>query len=85
MPKNGPYIWREVNDFRKMKSILTFSKWTKINVQKWLAEKVLNKCNYDVNKNSIDKTDDKNDKLLEYLMKENKEIKDMILEIVKGK
>jgi len=38
-----------------------------------------------VNKNSIDKTDDKNDKLLEYLMKENKEIKDMILEIVKGK
>jgi len=24
-----------------MKSILTFQKWTKINVQKWLAEKVL--------------------------------------------
>jgi hypothetical protein len=43
-----------------------------------------NKCNYDVNKNSIAKTDDKNDKLIEYLMKENKEIKDMILEIVKN-
>jgi len=37
-----------------------------------------NKCNYDVNKNSIEKTDDKNDKLIEYLMKENKEIKDSI-------
>jgi len=27
--------------FRKMKSILIFPKWTKINVQKWLAKKVL--------------------------------------------
>ena len=43
-----------------------------------------NKCNYDVNKNTIEKTDDKNEKLIEYLMKENKEIKDMILEIVKN-
>jgi hypothetical protein len=24
-----------------MKSILTFQKWTKINVQKWVAQKVL--------------------------------------------
>jgi hypothetical protein len=30
------------------------------------------------------KPDDKNDKLIEYLMKENKEIKEMILEIVKN-
>jgi hypothetical protein len=32
----------------------------------------------------IEKSDDKNDKLIEYLMKENKEIKEMILEIVKN-
>jgi predicted RNA-binding Zn-ribbon protein involved in translation (DUF1610 family) len=36
------------------------------------------------NVNAIEKTDDKNDKLIEYLMKENKEIKEMILEIVKN-
>jgi len=38
-------------------------------------------CN---NTTIIEKTDDKNDKLIEYLMKENKEIKEMILEIVKN-
>jgi hypothetical protein len=39
-----------------------------------------NKC---VNKN-VTNNDDKNDKLIEYLMKENKEMKDLILEIVKN-
>ena len=34
--------------------------------------------------NCIIKNDDKNDKLIEYLMKENKEMKDLILEIVKN-
>jgi hypothetical protein len=36
------------------------------------------------NNTIIEKTDDKNEKLIEYLMKENKEIKEMILEIVKN-
>jgi hypothetical protein len=38
------------------------------------------------NKNNTitEKSDDKNEKLIEYLMKENKEIKEMILEIVKN-
>jgi len=51
----------------------------------WRHKKV---CNfYEKNHNNatiIEKTDDKNDKLIEYLMKENKEIKEMILEIVKN-
>jgi hypothetical protein len=34
--------------------------------------------------NSVTNNDDKNDKLIEYLMKENKEMKDLILEIVKN-
>ena len=44
------------------------------------------KCNCTPNQNNtvIEKPDDKNDKLIEYLMKENKEIKEMILEIVKN-
>jgi hypothetical protein len=45
-----------------------------------------NKGNCIANQNNtiIEKSDDKNEKLIEYLMKENKEIKDMILEIVKN-
>jgi hypothetical protein len=43
-------------------------------------------CYKDDDYYSTDKTDnsDKNDKLIEYLMKENKEIKELILEIVKN-
>ena len=49
----------------------------------WRHKKV---CKFDENENNtlIEKSDDKNDKLIEYLMKENKEIKEMILEIVKN-
>jgi hypothetical protein len=45
-----------------------------------------NKCNNHSNQNRInlEKSDDKNDKLIEYLVKENKEIKELILEIVKN-
>ncbi len=49
----------------------------------WRHKKI---CNFD-NTNKDNKTfnyQDKNDKLIEYLMKENKEIKEMILEIVKN-
>ena len=41
-------------------------------------------CMVNHNNTIIEKTDDKNEKLIEYLMKENKEIKEMILEIVKN-
>jgi len=41
-------------------------------------------CKVSENNTIIEKPDDKNDKLIEYLMKENKEIKEMILEIVKN-
>jgi hypothetical protein len=44
-----------------------------------------NKCNYsNYNAVNTENADDKNDKLIEYLVKENKEIKDLILEIVKN-
>jgi len=49
----------------------------------WKHKKI---CKFD-KKNEEDKvsnSDDKNNKLIEYLMKENKEIKEMILEIVKN-
>jgi hypothetical protein len=44
------------------------------------------KCNqqHEKEENKPSNLDDKNDKLIEYLMKENKEIKEMILEIVKS-
>jgi hypothetical protein len=44
------------------------------------------KCNqqHEKEENKPSNFDDKNDKLIEYLMKENKEIKEMILEIVKS-
>jgi hypothetical protein len=41
-------------------------------------------CTANQNNTVIEKPEDKNDKLIEYLMKENKEIKEMILEIVKN-
>jgi len=41
-------------------------------------------CTVNQNITIIEKTDDKNDKLIEYLMKENKEIKEMILELIKN-
>ena len=41
-------------------------------------------CMVNQNNTIIEKTHDKNEKLIEYLMKENKEIKEMILEIVKN-
>jgi hypothetical protein len=45
----------------------------------WRHKKV---CNFDdIKENNVE---DKNNKLIEYLMKENKEIKEMILEIVKN-
>jgi len=49
----------------------------------WRHKKV---CKFDENENNtlIEKSQDNNDKLIEYLMKENKEIKEMILEIVKN-
>jgi hypothetical protein len=49
----------------------------------WRHKKV---CKFDekLNENNSIIQDDKNDKLIEYLMKENKEIKEMILEIVKN-
>jgi hypothetical protein len=51
----------------------------------WRHKKV---CDFneknDYNTTIIEKTHDKNDKLIQYLMKENKEIKEMILEIVKN-
>ncbi len=49
----------------------------------WRHKKV---CNYDDNKQEKPSIycEDKNDKLIEYLLKENKEIKEMILEIVKN-
>ncbi len=46
----------------------------------WRHKKV---CNFD-HKINESISNDKNDKLIEYLMKENKEIKEMILEIVKN-
>jgi hypothetical protein len=49
----------------------------------WKHNKKAN-CMVINNTTIIEKTDDKNDKLIEYLMKENKEIKEMILEIVKN-
>jgi hypothetical protein len=42
-----------------------------------------NKCSY-ITSNIEPNNHDKNDKLIEYLMKENKEMKDLILEIVKN-
>jgi len=51
----------------------------------WRHKKV---CDFDEknenNNNNNTKSDDKNEKLIEYLIKENKEIKEMILEIVKN-
>jgi hypothetical protein len=50
----------------------------------WRHKKV---CKFDEkneNNTLIEKSQDNNDKLIEYLMKENKEIKEMILEIVKN-
>jgi len=50
----------------------------------WRHKKV---CKFDEKNENItiiEKTDDKNDKLIEYLMKENKEIKEMILELIKN-
>jgi hypothetical protein len=41
-------------------------------------------CNAKQNHVNIEQPDDKNNKLIEYLMKENKEIKELILEIVKN-
>jgi hypothetical protein len=41
-------------------------------------------CTTNKNNTIIENPDDKNNKLIEYLMKENKEIKEMILEIVKN-
>ena len=49
----------------------------------WRHKKV---CKFDkkIEEHKVSNYDDKNDKLIEYLMKENKEIKEMILEIVKN-
>jgi hypothetical protein len=41
-------------------------------------------CSYDSTISSNETKNDKNDKLIEYLLKENKEIKELILEIVKN-
>jgi hypothetical protein len=49
----------------------------------WRHNKVCKNHNQSEDKNNSN-YDDKNDKLIEYLMKENKEIKEMILEIVKN-
>ena len=48
----------------------------------WKHKKVCKNCDNNVVKDS--NYEDKNEKLVEYLMKENKEIKEMILEIVKN-
>jgi len=44
---------REKRDFRKMKSILTFSKWTKINVQNWVAENTLTDKKFRLDKKNL--------------------------------
>jgi hypothetical protein len=50
----------------------------------WRHKKVCKFDDKNGNNTLIQKSDDNNDKLIEYLMKENKEIKEMILEIVKN-
>jgi hypothetical protein len=47
----------------------------------WRHKKV---CKFDNDNNTSNDNDNKNDKLVEYLMKENKEIKELILELVKN-
>ena len=49
----------------------------------WKHKKIC-KFNKKIEEDKVSNSDDKNDKLIEYLMKENKEIKEMILEIVKN-
>ena len=58
-------------------------KYFKTNSGLWKHQIKYCKSNED-NNISIAKIDDKNDKLIEYLMKENKEIKELILEILKN-
>jgi hypothetical protein len=50
----------------------------------WRHKKVCEFDEQNQKNNIIEKSDNNNDKLIEYLMKENKEIKEMILEIVKN-
>jgi hypothetical protein len=50
----------------------------------WRHKKVCKFYEKNENNTIIKKSDDNNDKLIEYLMKENKEIKEIILEIVKN-